>query len=644
VLKQHGSTHEASEYARRASLGLAAAMVLAVLAPVTMRAAAATASCTDGAGKADATGVAIDTVRAVVCYDGAWLHAGTDVQGQFLGIRAALGIMDDLTTDNDERWAYPDTGTWDPQRNVEEFIARFDDYKAKGLDGFTLGLQGGHPRFNADDANDIGDRDFSTFDAKGNIRDAFRDRLERVLQAAAANDLIVIVQLFYQNATPFGDADASPRAPETAIDAIVPWLRDHHPNNVMIEVANEVSDSNYLKQGETQLRPDNIAARVEQIRSLWPQALITVNCQFGADICGTDDSLQRQIDFVSIHGNSMTASETVQRIRAARDDSDLDGAPVIVTEDSWYETQSDSGKSGGGASFAAVIHEGAGWFLYDQEEYVHYDCGLACAANRYRLGFQSPPVNWSPGSSPTKISFFDAVRAVTSGSTPTTSPTSAPTASPTPSVPPARSDVAQAAFEEGPSMSSVTVTLPSKPTPGNTLVAIVTSNGISGLTHKAPSGFHRDIVETGENIVMLAFTYWSKLADADDPRSYTFGIGGDTARLAISLVELEGSVTVGGYSWSETTPTTSVQATPTASPETAVGETSLSMVRLAGNGSTGMAYAACNGEALTALPLNWDGSLHAIYGTDTNADGTLSPCAVWDTARASIISWVTYTR
>ncbi len=32
-------------------------------------------------------------------------------------------IFDDLNPDTRLRWVYPDTGEWDPERNVREFVA-----------------------------------------------------------------------------------------------------------------------------------------------------------------------------------------------------------------------------------------------------------------------------------------------------------------------------------------------------------------------------------------------------------------------------------------------------------------------------------------------------------------------------------------
>ncbi len=37
---------------------------------------------------------------------------------------------------------YPDTGEWDPERNISQFLAAMPEWIKHGLNGITVGLQG----------------------------------------------------------------------------------------------------------------------------------------------------------------------------------------------------------------------------------------------------------------------------------------------------------------------------------------------------------------------------------------------------------------------------------------------------------------------------------------------------------------------
>src|SRR5262249_41192861 len=73
-------------------------------------------------------------------------YRGMKVEGLLLNSRMVQGIFDDLNPATRGRWAYPDTGLWDPDRNTAEFVAAMPDWRRHGLLAFTLCLQGGSPQ------------------------------------------------------------------------------------------------------------------------------------------------------------------------------------------------------------------------------------------------------------------------------------------------------------------------------------------------------------------------------------------------------------------------------------------------------------------------------------------------------------------
>src|SRR5262249_44511373 len=70
---------------------------------------------------------------------------GNRIEGLLMNARVVQGIFDDLNPDTQNRWAYPDTRQWDPERNTREFIAAMAEWRRHGLLGFTINLQGGSP-------------------------------------------------------------------------------------------------------------------------------------------------------------------------------------------------------------------------------------------------------------------------------------------------------------------------------------------------------------------------------------------------------------------------------------------------------------------------------------------------------------------
>src|ERR1035441_434993 len=68
-------------------------------------------------------------------------YRGMKIEGLLLNVRAVQGIFDDLNPVTRKRWAYPDTGSWDPERNTREFVAALPEWRKHGVRAFTINLQ-----------------------------------------------------------------------------------------------------------------------------------------------------------------------------------------------------------------------------------------------------------------------------------------------------------------------------------------------------------------------------------------------------------------------------------------------------------------------------------------------------------------------
>ena len=58
---------------------------------------------------------------------------GHRIEGLLLNSRMVQGIFDDLNPATVQRWAYPDTAKWDPERNTREFEGLVFWVRRKGL-------------------------------------------------------------------------------------------------------------------------------------------------------------------------------------------------------------------------------------------------------------------------------------------------------------------------------------------------------------------------------------------------------------------------------------------------------------------------------------------------------------------------------
>ena len=115
------------------------------------------------------------------------------IEGLLLNARMIQGIFDDLNPETRARWAYPDTGKWDPERNTREFVAAMPEWRRHGLLSFTVNLQGGSPEgySKAQPWNN------SAINPDGSLRSDYMRRLESILDRADELGMAPIVGLFY---------------------------------------------------------------------------------------------------------------------------------------------------------------------------------------------------------------------------------------------------------------------------------------------------------------------------------------------------------------------------------------------------------------------------------------------------------------
>ena len=312
---------------------------------------------------------------------------GHRVEGLLMNSRMVQGIFDDRNRDTASRWAYPDTGRWDAERNTNEFIAAMPEWRKHGLLAFTINLQGGSP----EGYSKTQPWENSAFNADGTLRADYTARLGRILDRADELGMVAIVGYFY-----FGQDQrlADESAVVAATDAATRWLLDGGWRNVLVEVNNECNVAAYDHAILKCQRVDELIARVRAARRDGRRLLASTSYGGGA-IPG--EHVVRASDFLLLHGNGVKEPRRIgEMVRATRALAADTPKPILFNEDDHFDF--DRAEN----NFTAAVAAGASWGFFD----------FRMAGEGFNDGYQSPPVNWGL-SSDRKRGFFRLLSEIT---------------------------------------------------------------------------------------------------------------------------------------------------------------------------------------------------------------------------------------
>ncbi|MBW3622859.1 MAG: hypothetical protein KY468_05550 [Armatimonadetes bacterium] len=311
-------------------------------------------------------------------------YQGHKIQGLLMNSRMVQGIFDDLNPDTVERWKYPDTGKWDPERNTREFLAAMPEWKRHGLLAFTINVQGGSPQGYSQQQPWHN----SGWDAEGRLRPGYEDRLLRILRRADELGMAVILGYFY-----FGQDQRlkDERAVLRAVDTMTRWVLDHGFRNVLVEVNNECN----VRYDHEILQPRRVHELIERVKGIRANGrrLYAGTSYGGGTVPGED--VCRVSDFLLIHGNGVSDPNRIaEMVRQCRKLKSYRPMPILFNEDDHFDF--DRPKN----NMRAAVGEYASWGYFDPGE------------SNYRDGYQCPPVNWGINT-PRKQTFFESVAEIT---------------------------------------------------------------------------------------------------------------------------------------------------------------------------------------------------------------------------------------
>ncbi len=310
---------------------------------------------------------------------------GLRIEGLLMNSRMVQGIFDDANPETRGRWAYPDTRTWDAERNSREFIAAMPEWRRDGLLCFTINLQGGSPEGYSQGQP----WDNTALDSEAVPKPAYFARVRRILDEADRLGTVVILGCYYfgQDQRVKDEAAVKRGVVETAH-----WVLRNGYRNVLLEIANECDIEAY---DHAILKPARIHELIDLAKSIdhrGRRLLVATSFKGGAV---PTSNVVKASDFLLVHGNGPEDPSRITRL--ITETRKVDGyrpMPIVVNEDDHFRFD----ESDNHMNAALKLH--ASWGYFDP------------GANNYVDGYQCPPVNWSINTE-RKKAFFAKLKSVT---------------------------------------------------------------------------------------------------------------------------------------------------------------------------------------------------------------------------------------
>jgi hypothetical protein len=322
-------------------------------------------------------------INGRLSYEGA-SNPGLRLEGLLLNSRMANAIFDDLNPETRHRWAYPDTGDWDPDRNTAEFVAAMPAWRRCGLLAVTVGVQGGNPCQYTPHQPWVN----PGYAADGTPLPAYLSRLSMVLDRADELGMAVILNPFY-----FGQDHhlADSAAIGRALDELVTWVLESGWGNVVLDLVNECNIPRYTHACLTAPQVPDLIRRARAIEIAGRRLLTGTSF---AVISPPTPEVVDCSDIVYLHGNEVDdPGQIAAMVDAVRSMPAYRGQPIVFNEDDHFNFGAERN------NMTSALRSHSSWGFFDPGH------------NDYHDGFQSVPVRWEI-STALKKEFFDAIRSL----------------------------------------------------------------------------------------------------------------------------------------------------------------------------------------------------------------------------------------
>jgi len=309
---------------------------------------------------------------------------GKKIEGLLFNSRVVQGTFNDTNPETASKWAYPDTGKWDADRNTREFLAAMPEWRKHGLLAVTLNLQGGSP----EGYSKSQPWENTAVLPDGSLRLDAMARLAQIIDRADELGMVAIVGIFYFGQDQrVGDEAAVKRAVENTVNWIV---QEKGYTNVLLEVDNECNIKSYdhaiLKEGR-------VHELIELARKTSGGKLL-VGTSYGGGFVPLPNVVKTS-DFILIHGNGVKDPKRIgEMVRQTRQVEGYKPMPILFNEDDHFDFDKPSN------NMISAVSEYASWGYFDP------------GASDYKDGYQCPPVNWGINTE-RKKAFFGLLKQVT---------------------------------------------------------------------------------------------------------------------------------------------------------------------------------------------------------------------------------------
>lgn len=271
------------------------------------------------------------------------INEGSPAEGLLMNVRMINSVFEDK---GDKLPA--EHKDFDPEKNTDRFISEIPAYVASGVNGFTIGLQGGMPGYEGA-VN-------SAFNSDGTLQPEYMKRVERVIRAVDNSKVVVILSCFYQRQHSHFAALNRQEDIRNALSNTVEWIRENKFRNVVLEVSNEYRHGGYRKwkEGRWLISTRGQVELISLAKSLDPSLLVSTSGMGDGRLV---DSLAAAVDFITIHFNTTSLENYGARINALKET----GKPIICNED-------DKIDKAGAAALMLSVANGCGWGFMHHEQ------------------------------------------------------------------------------------------------------------------------------------------------------------------------------------------------------------------------------------------------------------------------------------
>lgn len=289
------------------------------------------------------TSISIEGAAFLINGELTYKDSHPEAHGRLMNIRMVNSVFDDENPDT-----RPDG--FDPEQNTDNFIKSMDQYKSKGILGFTINLQGGLPGY--EEAIN------TAFRSDASLKPKYMKRVSRVIESADERGMVIILGLFYQRQDQILPNKSIIRK---AAKNAAKWVRDKGYTNVMIEIANEYVHSGFAEYIRSE---DGEVELINTVRATAPGLLVSTsgigNCLFHEKLCET-------ADFILIHGNGSNPDIYEERVNSYK----KYGKPIIFNED-WGFSDDPRGISDVIEKVTAAFKSGASWGIMNETRNQYY--------------------------------------------------------------------------------------------------------------------------------------------------------------------------------------------------------------------------------------------------------------------------------